>query len=252
MKPTIGIVANYSYNGDSEFAEGIGAAEQEWQLLADDYISSIIKAGGIPIIIPLIKNENREEILKDIINKVDGIIFSGGNDVNPLLFGETSMGKTGGLIPERDAQELFLFKYVYEHTKKPILGICRGIQLLNVYFGGTLIQDILNEGCGSHTLSMYPREKISHWVNVKEGSLLNNIVQKTKIGVNSFHHMAVKICAPELHIIAQAEDGIIEGVELKNNSTNRFVLGVQWHPEMMLASLDQQKILRAFVNSAGK
>lgn len=248
MRPVIGITANYTYDGAAPFAEGIGAREQQWQLLANDYITSVMRAGGLPLILPLFTDDCPDDFLAEMLSKVDGLIFSGGNDVDPQLFQEKSQGKTGPVIPERDEQELRLLDLAYTQTNKPVLCICRGIQLLNVYFGGTLIQDIPSEGYGSHTLSMYPRNQASHRITTADGSLLQSIVQDKIIGVNSFHHMAVKDCAPVLTVTARAEDGIIEAVELKNNPEKRFLLGVQWHPEMMWDSPVQQGIFQTLVN----
>lgn len=250
-QPIIGITANYSYDGSSEFAEGIGAREQEWQLLADDYIDCIVRAGGIPVILPLVKNKKYQETVRLLADGADAILFSGGNDVDPMRFGQTTAGKTGGIIPERDEQEFFLLRYVLEHTEKPVLGVCRGIQLMNAVMGGTLIQHIPDAGYPAHTLPMYPRQMASHWVNVEPGSLLHGITGRERLGVNSFHHMAVEECAPGLVITARAEDGVIEAVELADNRKKRFFLGVQWHPEMMAwADAVQQKIISAFVKAA--
>ncbi|MCD8053442.1 MAG: gamma-glutamyl-gamma-aminobutyrate hydrolase family protein [Lachnospiraceae bacterium] len=249
MKPVIGITANYMFDGSAEFAEGIGAAEQEWQKLADDYITSVQRAGGIPIILPVLRNDSDWEITLRLADCVDGVLFSGGSDVDPLHFGQASTGKTGNVIPERDEQELFLFHHLLEHTKKPLLGICRGIQLFNVALGGTLIQHIPDKGLSPHTLPMYPRQHPSHWVNVENDSLLKEIVRSERLGVNSFHHMAVERCAPGLRAAAWSEDGILEAVEL-NNPSDRFFLAVQWHPEMMTeADTTQQNIITAFVQS---
>lgn len=250
MKPIIGITANYSYDGSGEFAEGIGAKEQEWQLIADDYISSVARAGGIPLILPVVRKDKGWEVTQRLMDCVDGVLFSGGNDIDPLLFGEKTTGKTGPVMPERDQQELFMLRTLLEETKKPILGICRGIQLINVALGGTLIQHIPDEGLTAHTLPMYPRQVPSHRVDIQEGTLLYDLVGTTKLPVNSFHHMAVKDLAPRLKVTARSEDGVIEAVELTENPDGRFFLGVQWHPEMMAFANDiQQGIITAFVDS---
>lgn len=126
MEPIIGITANYMFDGSAEYAEGIGAPDQEWQLLADDYITSVKRAGGIPLILPVIKEEGDRAVTLRLLDCVDGVLFSGGSDVDPLRFGAVTTGKTGNLIPERDEQEFFLFRHVLEKTGKPMLGICRG------------------------------------------------------------------------------------------------------------------------------
>ena len=247
MKPIIGITANYMFDGSAEYAEGIGAPDQQWQLLADDYITSVLRAGGTPLILPILREgEDRETTLR-LLDCVDGVLFSGGSDIDPMRFGQITTGKTGTLIPERDEQEFFLFQQVLKCTQKPMLGICRGIQLFNAAMGGTLIQHIPDRGFSSHTLSMYPRHLPSHQVTIAPNSLLSQIVGTEVLGVNSFHHMAVDECAPGLRIVAWSQDGIAEAVELLEND-ERFFLGVQWHPEMMAAHNPvQQQIISAFV-----
>ena len=251
MRPIIGITANYSFDGASQCREGIGTPGQEWQMLADDYITAVTRAGGIPLILPILRGGDREALRTELLDRVDGVLFSGGNDVDPLLFGETSTGRTGRLIPDRDEQELWMARYLLEHTRKPILGICRGIQILNVALGGTLIQHVPDGGFPPHTLLMYPRERASHTVRIQAGSLLARIAGTESLGVNSFHHMAVRECAPPLRVTARAEDGMIEAVELREDP-DRFFLAVQWHPEMMAgADRQAQGLLDAFVAACG-
>lgn len=249
MEPIIGITANYMFDGSAEYAEGIGAPDQEWQLLADDYITSVKRAGGIPLILPIIKEEGDRAVTLRLLDCVDGVLFSGGSDVDPLRFGAVTTGKTGNLIPERDEQEFFLFRHVLEKTGKPMLGICRGAQLFNAAMGGTLIQHIPDLGLAPHTLPMYPRAQASHWVTIAPDSRLRRIVGTERLGVNSFHHMAVEQCAPGIRAVAWSEDGIIEAIELEHPG-DRFFLAVQWHPEMMAEkNAVQQNILTAFVDS---
>lgn len=245
MRPVIGITANYMFDGSAEYRAGIGAADQSWQKLADDYVTAVERAGGLPLILPIVSGG---DTAKELLERVDGVLFSGGSDVDPLLFGETSAGKTGMIVPERNRQEIFMLRHLLEHTRKPILGICRGIQLMNAALGGTLIQHIPDGGFSSHSLSMYPRQSPSHYVSIEPDSLLYRITGQSTLAVNSFHHMAVKQCAPCLTVTARSGDGVIEAVELAENPDGRFFLGVQWHPEMMAGSVPvQQAILSAFV-----
>lgn len=253
MKPIIGITANYSFDGSSEVAEGIGAREQEWQLIADDYIASVTRAGGIPVILPVVRGPEWKAVVKHLLNCVDGVLLSGGSDVDPLRFGQKTTGKTGGIIPERDEQEFYVLHYLLDETKKPVLGVCRGVQVMNAALGGTLIQHIPDAGFTGHTLAMYPRQIPSHRVRVEPGTLLHQLTGTEELPVNSFHHMAVDECSPLLKIAARSEDGIIEAVELNDNPDGRFFLGVQWHPEMMAwADPVQQKIIDAFVGSCAQ
>ena len=180
MRPIIGITANYSFDGASQCREGIGTPGQEWQMLADDYITAVTRAGGLPLILPLIRGEDREALWAELLDQVDGVLFSGGNDVDPLLFGEISTGKTGGLIPARDEQELWMANYLLKHTRKPILGICRGIQFLNVALGGTLYQDLPAEHPSEIVHSMKPPyDQAAHMARVLIGTPLAAPLQKT-------------------------------------------------------------------------
>lgn len=248
MHPVIGITANYSYDGSGEYREGIGAKEQDWQLLADDYVASVVRAGGIPLILPVIREEEDRAVTRRMLDLVDGVLFSGGSDVDPMRFGRKSAGHTGPVVPERDGQELFLIHTLLEETEKPILGICRGIQILNVALGGTLIPHIPDAGFTSHSLSMYPRQVPSHYVEILRDSQLYTLMGTERLAVNSLHHMAVDQPAPALRVTARSEDGVIEGVELAENPGGRFFVAVQWHPEMMaFADPKQQGLIDAFV-----
>lgn len=250
MKPVIGITVNYSYNGDSECAEGIGVAGQEWQLLADDYVTAVLRAGGVPVMLPVVRDQ---EVMKEMLGSVDGVLFSGGSDVDPQLFGQTTFGKTGAVIAERDAQEAAMVEYVVNQTQKPVLGICRGIQIINAALGGTLLQHVPDAGFHNHTLTMYPRYMASHKVDIVPDSILAKAVGTEKLATNSFHHMAVDACAPCLKVVARSEDGVSEAVELAENPNGRYLLAVQWHPEMMSAvNPTQQAIINSFVQACQK
>ncbi len=251
LHPIIGITANYSFDGSGEYAEGIGAKEQDWQLLADDYVTCVVRAGGIPLILPVIREGRDRTVTRRLLELADGVLFSGGSDVDPMRFGQKSAGRTGAVVPERDEQELFLARTVLEETDRPVLGICRGIQILNVALGGTLLQHVPDGGFTSHSLGMYPRQIPSHRVRIEGDSLLGKLTGTECLPVNSLHHMAVDVPAPTLRVTARSEDGVIEAVELKENPGGRFFLGVQWHPEMMaFADPVQQGLISAFVQAA--
>lgn len=251
-RPVIGITANYMYDGSGEYQEGIGAPDQEWQLLADDYITSVQRAGGIPVILPVVREDRDWAAAKQLVDGVDGLLFSGGSDVDPMRFGQVTRGRTGTLIPERDEQELFMLRYVLEQTRKPALGICRGLQLINAGLGGTLHQHLPDAGYPSHTLPMYPRQRPSHWVEIQRDSRLYEITGQARLGVNSYHHMAADVPAPGLRVTARADDGVIEALERQDAGDGRFFLAVQWHPEMMAAADPiQQRIITSFVQSCG-
>ena len=255
MHPIIGITVNFRNDGEMEYSRRLGYPEQKWQALADDYIRAVLRAGGVPVMVPVLTGEeggHAEENLKDICARLDGVLFSGGSDVDPQRYGERTTGRTGELVPQRDEQELFLCRYILEETDLPVLGICRGLQVINVALGGTLIEDVQAAGYLSHTLHMYPRTEASHHVDVSAESRLADICGAGRLPVNSLHHMAVRDCAPVLKPVAVSDDGLTEAVELQEK-TSRFFLAVQWHPEMMSSvNARQQAIVNAFVESCRK
>lgn len=248
-KPVIGISGNYDMDNLN-------------CTLGEAYYRSVIEAGGIPVIIPpeAMYGEKvaAEFRWNDLLDRLDGIIFSGGADPNPLLFGDEPLKELGHINPQRDMQELLLIKLAYDR-QIPILGICRGIQLLNAALGGTLYQDIYVQrkeeeyegktGTWIRHSQDLERGYPSHTIKIKEGSIVNKLFGCNTLGVNSFHHQACKDVAPCLDVTARSCDGIIEAVE-----SNEFksVLGVQWHPEafIMRGNKDMMPIFEWIVNEA--
>jgi microsomal dipeptidase-like Zn-dependent dipeptidase/anthranilate/para-aminobenzoate synthase component II len=209
-RPVIGITGNYN---------------QETCTLAEGYYQSVLKAGGIPFIIPPFYETDR---LGELLDRLDGIIFSGGGDINPLLLGEEPIRELHSITPERDLQELLLARLAYDR-QIPMLGICKGIQIINAALGGTNYQDIHTqmEGIRIKHSQDQDRRYPSHQVSITDGSILAKLFG-TELAVNSFHHQACKTAAPCLTVTAMSTDGVIEAVE-----SNEFksILGVQWHPE---------------------
>ncbi len=209
-RPVIGITGNYN---------------QETCTLAEGYYQSVLKAGGIPFIIPPFYETDR---LGELLDRLDGIIFSGGGDINPLLLGEEPIKELHSITPERDLQELLLARLAYDR-QIPMLGICKGIQIINAALGGTNYQDIHTqmEGIRIKHSQDQDRRYPSHQVSITDGSILAKLFG-TELAVNSFHHQACKTAAPCLTVTAISTDGVIEAVE-----SNEFksILGVQWHPE---------------------
>lgn len=240
----IGITCNYLAEVPDAFHAGIGAKEQAWQLIAQDYLDAVWKAGGIPVLIPIDREADRA---CGILNTIDGLIISGGNDVSPSLYGER-VTCCGSLDPERDRYEMELLKKALE-MDLPVLGVCRGIQIMNVFFGGTLHQDVVTDGLYLHSILTNRRNVPVHSVVVEEDTLLGSILGSGKHWVNSLHHQAVKDLAPALVASAKTEEGIAEGVELPGK---KFVAAVQWHPEMMYDDDTQQGIFRAFLKACEK
>ena len=218
--PLIGITGNFGEKG-CELAEG--------------YYLSVLKAGGTPVAIP---PHNDKEALITLLETLDGIVLSGGGDINPLLLGEEPLPQLHSVCPKRDEQELFLTREAF-HRQIPILGICRGIQVMAVALDGKVWQDIYVQGEGArlkHSQDM-PRHYASHSVSIKEGSMLQSIYgNKQTIAVNSFHHQAVSLPGPHLQVSAISSDGIIEAVE---SSEHKALLGVQWHPECFILNNDE-------------
>lgn len=247
MKPLIGICANYLSDDTAGMAAGIGAKHQEWQLLADDYIVAIERAGGVPVILPITKDI---ETLTPLLQKLDGILFSGGSDIDPYLYGEYPKFGLGTIEPKRDAHEVRLARKVLSEMNIPVLAICRGMQLLNVVTGGKLYQDLASqkpEGI-NHSVPKSIRHHASHPVRIEIDSILFNIFQSDELRVNSFHHQAIKELGNGFKVTMTAPDGTIEGIEWE--VPNRFVVAVQWHPEMMEEQVDTMRpIFNALVEA---
>ncbi|MCR5850870.1 MAG: membrane dipeptidase [Bacteroidaceae bacterium] len=222
--PLIGITGNFGEKG-CELAQG--------------YYLSVLKAGGTPIVIP---PHNDEKALLTLLDDLDGILFSGGGDINPLLLGEEPLPQLHSVCPQRDEGELFLAREAFRR-QIPMLGICRGIQVMAAALGGKVYQDIYvqrttdngQQTTIKHSQEM-PREFASHSVRIEEGSLLRDIFGKDMLVVNSFHHQAVSEAGPHLHVSAVSPDGIIEAVE---SNEHKAILGVQWHPECFILGGDE-------------
>ncbi|MDR7869707.1 MAG: gamma-glutamyl-gamma-aminobutyrate hydrolase family protein [Tissierellaceae bacterium] len=246
-KPLIGITSNFSSDDMTYVKQGLGAIGQEWSLIANDYSDAIIRSGGIPIVIPISEDE---DYIKDIAKKIDGLLISGGADLDPLLSGQRADAKTGRVSPKRDKQELLLLDYIYKNTSKPILGICRGLQLMNVYFKGNLILDLPSAGYLAHSISNNERYNPIHDVTISEDTLLREIIGQEKTYVNTIHHQAVGELGQGLRIAAISEDNVIEAVETVN-VRERFILATQWHPEMTsIKDSSHKRIFDYFINSA--
>lgn len=193
------------------------------------YLKALTAAGAIPIVLPLTASSGD---LKQLAEALDGFLFTGGPDVHPFLFGEETHARCGSVSAARDQMELALLPLVME-AKKPVLGICRGVQLLNIGLGGTIWQDIPSQTASDFPLAHtqpFDYTLPSHTVAVTPESLLARITGEETLSVNSMHHQAVKDVAPGLIPSAVSSDHLIEAVELPDYP---FFLGVQWHPEYL-------------------
>lgn len=246
MKPLIGLTCNF---GSGTYSSPAPHYPLQFNKISQNYIEAVERAGGIPVVIPIYTDKTTD--LKDLADRLDGIIFTGGEDVGPHHFGEFPSAKLGNISNDRDLNEIALANYVIKETKKPVMGICRGLQLINVVCGGTLYQDLQENGYNNHTVDSYPRYIPCHKNDIVNGSMLHSIVNTDVLGVNSFHHQAAKQPGPDLCVTAKSEDGIIEALELKNPN-GRFLLAVQWHPEALQDYEEHRNIFKAFINAAEK
>lgn len=218
-KPVIGITGNFGEKG-CELAQG--------------YYQSVLKAGGIPLVIPAYEDM---DTLLATLDRIDALLLSGGGDMNPLFMGDEPLPGLGGICPQRDKAELWLVRMAY-NRQLPILGICRGIQMMTCALGGKVYQDLPSQYHDQplikHSQNL-AREYASHTVQIEEESLLHRIMKDTRLAVNSFHHQAVCETGSLLKVCARSADGVIEAVE---STEHKSLLGVQWHPECFVLGGD--------------
>ena len=228
MQPLIGITMSYDYIKKSS---NVG----------EKYCFAVEKAGGLPLAIPILKDR---QTLKALAKTLSGLVLSGGPDVDPSHFNEK-------VCPLRDETEIYLTKEM-TRLSKPVLGICRGMQIINVVMGGSLYQDIPSQIKDPIQHSQgAPRWHKSHEIEItKKDSILYGITGKDFICVNSFHHQSVKIPAPCCEITAASSDGVIEAMESVKNG--KFLMGVQWHPEELMGDPVHLGIFNTLVDFSKK
>lgn len=221
-KPLIGITCGY----DSTPAVG-----RDRLCVYADYVEAVRASGGVVILLPAAKDAGADpEVLSSMLDAVNGVLLPGGIDVDPVYFQEEPLPQLGMVDPDLDALELGLARLALERDK-PILGICRGSQVLNVAAGGSLYQDIAAQLKTSLKHSQHaPRWYPTHEVHFEHGSRISQILGTQVLRVNSFHHQSIKVAAPDFRVSGKARDAVVEAIESK---THRFALGVQWHPECM-------------------
>lgn len=233
-RPLIGITGNY---GDGELK------------LLPGYFRSIEAAGGIAVVIPPRRQPDAD--LVQLLDRLDGLLLSGGADLNPILIGEDPVPALHGINRERDEFELALIRLAY-HRQLPMLGICRGIQMLAAALGGTIQQDISTSKPEAKLIKHSQdadRGVATHFVEAEEGSLIARLLGK-RFAVNSFHHQAVGECGERFHVTARAADGVVEAMESTEEA--RWIVGVQWHPECFLLDGDERMmpLMKAFVEAS--
>ncbi|MDD5935443.1 MAG: gamma-glutamyl-gamma-aminobutyrate hydrolase family protein [Clostridiales bacterium] len=236
MKPIIGVTPQYNMENRQVKVESV-------------YFQSIRDAGGVPILLPL-HNDSKE--LGDLLSRLDGVLFTGGPDVNPSYFDEEAIPECGAIVPERDELEINLVRMCMER-KLPILGICRGIQVLNIALGGDIYQDLGAQFQKNQELRIAHSQKSeratkTHKVKIEYGTLLSRILNKEEIWVNSFHHQSVRKIADGVTVAATSSDGLTEAITMEDYP---FFLGVQWHPEEMYETdKNAQKLFNEFIIAA--
>lgn len=237
-KPIIGISTSF-YTVESGVFSGMERA-----YVNKDYVDAVEKAGGVPLLLPSV--ENTDSVLR-LTELCDGFIFSGGIDVNPLLFNRPPHPALGQVNTRMDRAHLLLVRTALQ-TGKPILAICRGHQLLNIACGGTLYQDLSEmPGAVFRHSQLAPRADEAHMVTIVKDSILGKLFGES-LAVNSFHHQTICDLGAGLRPIATAGDGVIEAVELTGRP---FVVGIQWHPEMSLTQSDTMlPVFKAFTEAS--
>lgn len=218
--------------------------ESIWML--PGYLDGIYAVGGIPLILPLHISESE---LRRLDENIDGYLLTGGHDVNPGLYGAKKSASCGMICESRDLLEKMLYRIAAEKDK-PMLGICRGIQLLNALHGGTLYQDLPEEFEAKKTLEHHmtpPYDRTVHEVILEKDTPLFKLLGQERLAVNSYHHQGVRQIGEGLSVMAVAEDGLVEGLYAPDR---KFVWGIQWHPEFIYQKDEaSQKIFRAFVEA---
>lgn len=218
----------------------------ELDLLASQIAAGVVAAGGEPVMIP--PDWDEEATLYAQFAAVDGLILSGGGDVDPARYGMTPIPTVGGVDARRDETELRLARWALAEGK-PLFGICRGLQLLNVACGGALYRDISEHaGALQHAYyPNYPHDYLAHTIAITPGSRLAMLLGETTIAVNSLHHQACRTVAPTLCAVAYAPDGIVEALEVAGHP---FALAVQWHPEALPQEKASQALFGALVKAS--
>lgn len=236
-KPVIGVT---TFHSDAP-ADGF-----RYLSTSEVYARAISQAGGIPVLLPI---ELADDDIAQLRKMLDGVLLIGGGDIDPSLYGGAMHSTVYNVDPDRDHVEIQLVRRAID-SDWPFLGICRGMQVINVAMGGTLYTDVLDQhpGAVKHDYTPgYPRDKIVHEVNVIPGTKIHNILGESVVKVNSLHHQAVLDVASGFVPAGYATDGVLEAMELPGHS---FGLAVQWHPEWITKQAPMQRLFKTFMMAA--
>ncbi|MDE2059715.1 MAG: gamma-glutamyl-gamma-aminobutyrate hydrolase family protein [candidate division NC10 bacterium] len=245
MRPKIGITSWHHWDDD-----------ERWEAILEAYPRAVLQAGGLPLILPSSHAETAPSpvegpaLAEAYLDAIDGLLLTGGADIHPSFYGQIVLERCGEIDEERDRFEVELV-HAARSRDLPLLGICRGLQVLNVAMGGSLYQDLSyrKETDPAHQSLRERRGEPAHQVTIVEGSRLAGILEIRELRVTSTHHQIIRDLAPGLAVNAVAPDGVVEGVE----GTGRFLLAVHWHPERMFTHYPKQLTLfRALVDEAAK
>jgi putative glutamine amidotransferase len=247
MRPVIGVTTQ-----TLQAIDGIPPMLPHSVVMNERYYSAVAAAGGAPVLVPLL--DKNPDALRAVYDLLDGVLIPGGVDMDPAHFGEAPHPKLGRVDEARDFVEMQLTRWAIADGK-PLLGLCRGLQVINVTLGGTLYQDLEDQLPDAIKHDYFPtygfgRDHLAHEVRVAEGSRLRDVLDRAHITVNSMHHQGIKQLAPALMASAVAPDGLVEAVELPGAP---FCVGVQWHPEVFeMANPDTRRVFEEFVAAGAR
>ena len=245
-RPVIGIPTQTLHAID-----GIPPALPASWVMNQRYFLAVTAAGGVPWMIPLLDDD--PATLREIYDRLDGLVLPGGVDLDPATYGEPAHPRCGRIDPARDRVELALTRWAIEDGK-PLLGLCRGIQVINVALGGTLWQDIETQVPAALKHDYFPsagygRDHLAHAVELAAHSRLRRLLERDTLQVNSMHHQAIRELSPGLVATGMAPDGVVEAIE--GRAADRFLIGVQWHPEVFEERDEStRRLFRALMTAA--
>lgn len=216
--------------------------------VAEAYLNAVQDAGGLPVMIPLGLSE---DTLNALLPRLDGILFTGGGDIDPAHYNQLDDICSHDIDPDRDRVEFWLLKHALSQNK-PLMGICRGFQLMNVGLGGSLYSDVQSQMPGALKHDYYPnwsRDYPAHSIQIEPNTRLAEILGTLETEVNSLHHQSVRELGAGIVPLAYAPDGTVEALQITNNP---FGIAVQWHPEWLQAHEPMRNLFRAFIQTAGQ